>query len=198
MSMKLFLDRITATPTELSFEASAPWWRERAAGARELDYEIAEPFHFDLSAHWMGETVILEGSVRGCLDLECSRCLARYRHALRDDFRLILEKAGSRVPPDPEGVESLARDGLCLMDEIETGWYRGNVIVLDGFLGEVISAAMPLHPLCSEDCMGLCPECGVSRASGDCGCIIEERPAPEPNRPFAVLAKLRDGEAGGK
>jgi len=186
--MKLYIDRIDETPSHLSFEADAEWWEKRCRGAREHPFRLAEPLRFDLQAHKMGSDVLLKGSVRGALEAECSRCLARYRHALRDEFELLLEDARDRIPGDPEGVESLARDGLCLGEEIEEGWYRGSVITLDAFFGEVVACAMPIQPLCREDCAGLCPTCGVDRNENRCDCRVEE---VKPKSPFAVLEKLR-------
>lgn len=210
MAMKLILDRIDVTPREYEFEAPPSWWLKRVEAARELEYEVKAPFHFVVEAYRAaGNEFCLQGIATGELELECGRCLTRYRHALREDFRLVLQDAAGRVPPDPEGVESLTRDGLCLLDELELGWYRGSEIVLDGFFGEVISDAIPIQFLCSEDCAGLCPICGARRADGDCGCALDESQeasgqgdAPERASPFAVLAKLRDelpgGDNGGK
>ncbi len=197
MPMKLNLDRITGSPSEEHFEASSSWWLERVEGAQELDYEIAEPFQFDLRVYAIGTEVYLEGTGKGALDLECGRCLSRYRHALRDDFRLVLQELDGQTPPDPEGAESLARDGICLQEELELGWYRGREITLDAFFGEVISAAMPIQFLCSEGCAGLCPGCGARRDAGACGCTAEKIEEPKRDSPFAVLAKLRDDQVAG-
>jgi uncharacterized protein len=141
----------------------------------------------------MGEDLYLEGRAEGALELECSRCLARYRHALREGFRLILEPAGERTPADPEAALALVTDGICLGDEIEAGWFRGSVIHLDAFFREVLSLSLPVKPLCNEDCAGLCPHCGVELGVESCDCRETRSDSP-----FAVLAALRDGPTGGK
>ena len=51
----------------------------------------------------------------------------------------MLEPAGARVPGDPEAAQALARDGLCLGDELETGWYRGSEVQLDSVCLELIT-----------------------------------------------------------
>jgi uncharacterized protein len=157
----------------------------------DLPGEVAELFQIDVRAHKMGEDLYLDGELEGALDLECGRCLARYRHQLREGFRLVLEPAGVRTPADPEASAALTRDGLCLGDDFETGWYRGGEIRLDSVCLEVISLALPVKPLCREDCAGLCARCGASLAQGACGC---EQIAQE--SPFAVLAALRDDHKG--
>jgi uncharacterized protein len=99
----------------------------------------------------------------------------------------VLEPAGTRVPGDPEAAQALARDGLCVGDELETGWYRGSEVQLDSVCFELISLALPVQPLCREDCAGLCPRCGADRNTTSCDCDAQ----PRPDSPFAALASLR-------
>jgi uncharacterized protein len=191
--MKIPIDRLTATPAEFHSEAGSAWWRAELPAEPGLHGELLEPFDFHVRAHLMGEDVYIEGSIAGTLELECSRCLARYGHVLREPFRLVLEPAGARTPADPEAAEALRRDGVCLGDEIEAGWFRGVEIRLDPFFREVISLALPVKPLCDEDCAGLCPHCGIELGKKTCDCR-----ATRSDSPFAVLAALRDGPTGGK
>lgn len=188
--MKINLDRLSAEPQAEHFEADAGWWREHGLGAApESGPEGAAlrgPLCFDLEVHLMGEDIYLAGTATGSCELGCSRCLARYRHALQEPFRIVLEPAGDRVPGDPEGAESLAREGLYLGDELESGWYRGHEIDLTRLFREVIALALPVQPLCREDCRGLCPRCGIDRNSESCDCAGETRSSP-----FAVLEALR-------
>jgi len=191
--MKLLLERLTATPTAYRFEAAPGWWRASGAAQHGVPSEPCTPFVVELLAHLMGEDLYIEGTISGSLEFECSRCLARYRHASHEPFRLVLEPAGSRIPADPDAAGALARNGMCLGEESETGWFRGEEIDLDAFAGEAISLSLPVQPLCREDCPGLCPRCGAERARGACGCA-----ELKPESPFAVLGTLRLGPSGGR
>jgi len=190
--VKILVDRLSATPQASSFEAGTAWWRAAIPPGRDLPGELEEPFRVDLTAYRVGDDLILDGEIRGSLPLECGRCLARYREAVRESFRVVLEPAGVRVPADPEGAQALARYGMCLADELEAGWYQGNEIDLSGLVREVICLAIPVQPLCREDCAGLCPHCGVDRNVSTCNC-----PETTSDSPFAVLAALRKGSGGG-
>jgi uncharacterized protein len=141
---------------------------------------------FDLSAYATETEVYLEGSVAGVLDAECNRCLARYRHPLRDEFRVVLEPARGRVPDDPEDATALRETGICLGDELELGWYQGPRIHLGDLFGEVVALAWPGQTVCGEDCKGLCPHCGIDRNVSSCDCHDEKRKSP-----FAALAALQ-------
>jgi uncharacterized protein len=191
--MKLLLDRLIASPTPYRFETAPGWWRASRPARQGPAAESSAPFVVELQAHRMAEDVYLEGSIEGELEFECSRCLARYRHASHEPFRLVLEPAGSRVPADPEAAVALARDGMCLGEASETGWFRGEEIDLGAFVLEAIALSLPVQPLCREDCPGLCPRCGAELAQGACGCA--ER---KPESPFAVLGTLRLGPSGGR
>lgn len=190
--MRLLVERITESPRAERFEASAEWWRERVPPVRDDEPEVLEPFVFELRVSKMGEDILIEGTMTGAIRVACSRCVERYRQPLREELRLVLEPAGVRVPADPEGAASLARDGLCLGDELELGWYRGHEIRLDGFLAEVIALSLPMQPLPPVDERGRCVECGVDRTRP-----VESIEHEKPESPFAVLASLRDGNEGG-
>lgn len=191
--MKLHVDRLKDSPTESLFEESGAWRTQAEELAPELRELRAAPFHAVVRAHRMGQDVYIEGELTGALEPECGRCLVRYRAPLREPFRLVLEPAGARGPAEPESARSLARRGMCVGDELEMGWYQGHEIDLSDFLLEVMTLALPLQPLCKEDCRGLCPGCGADRNAGPCGC--DEQRA---KTPFAVLAALKGREPRGE
>ena len=184
--MKLAVESLSETPTSFRFTASPEWFRGRfERGVHPID-ELSEPLEIEGRAYRVAADLLIEGTLRGQIELGCSRCLGRYRAPVREPFRLVLEPAGARVPADPESAEALSSDGLYLGDEAETGWFRGQDLRLDRFIGEVISLALPMQPLCREGCKGLCPRCGVDRNVESCNCA-EIRP----ESPFAVLGKLK-------
>lgn len=180
--MKVIVDRLSTTPVEFSYEGDVGWWsgvvREDAPGDPTLDGVLA----FDLRIHKMGEHLYLEGEARGAFEFACSRCLARYRHALREPFRIVLEPASGRVPSDPEGADALARTGVFLGDELDSGWYNGPEIDLTRYLQEIVALGLPVQPLCREECRGLCPQCGADRNTETCDCHEASSDSP-----FAVL-----------
>lgn len=184
--VKLAVESLTETPSPFHFEASPAWFRERLLGGEREGDGLSEALRIDGRAYRAAADLLIEGTIQGAVEVACSRCLCRYRAPIRETFRLVLEPAGARVPADPEGAQALASDGLYLGDEAETGWFRGQTLQLDRFIGEVISLALPLQPVCQESCRGLCPHCGVDRNVQACQCA-ESRP----DSPFAVLAKLK-------
>ena len=201
---KFLIDRLTDKPQRFEYEAEAGWWAARAGSDDPSDeIQVARPFRFELDASRMGEGVLIAGTFEGGVSVECSRCTRRYVHPLRDTFRLVLKPLkddpwGDGRPQeaiDPEAERAIAESGICLGDDLEAGWFRGPVIFLDDFFAEIAALAMPIQPLCEEECMGLCPHCGMERASSRgseqtvavCGCADERTESP-----FAVLADWKE------
>jgi uncharacterized protein len=182
----VLVDRLSTTPEAHRFEGDAAWWADVAREVDALEPRLLARVVFALEAHKMGEDVYLEGVAEAAFECGCSRCLARYRQPLREPFCVVLEPAGSRVPSEPEAVEALARDGICLGDELDAGWYRGSEIDLTRYLQEVVALALPVQPLCREECRGLCPHCGADRNVETCDCA-----EPSSSSPFTVLRRLR-------
>lgn len=188
-AFKLTVEQLGSEPEHHAYAASAEWWAARDEHERDELCEAETPFAFAVEVARVRDDLLLQGRLEGLVALECSRCAKRYSHALRDSFRLLLSPAAEREAVDPEGERGLARNGLCLGEDLETGWFRGPVIRLDELFGEVIALAMPLQPLCSERCPGICPHCGADRAETQCDCVDERIDSP-----FAVLARLKSDD----
>lgn len=192
--MKINVDRLSGTPLLQVFEAPSSWWTDAQSQSSSTDDAVPQgDFRCECEIHMMGADIYIEGKLTGAFDLSCARCLARYRQPVQETLRLVLEPAGNRVPPDADAADALARDGVCLGEELEVGWFRGQEIDLGPYLFELIALSLPVKPLCREDCLGLCPRCGVDRNVEKCHCN-EVNPAS----PFAALqtlkGKLKQGE----
>jgi uncharacterized protein len=184
--MKIFVERLKATPERYTFEAKSSWWQEAGASLGIDEEAILETFRLEMQAYTLGEDLFFDGEAKGVLELECSRCLVGYREEIQESFRLLLEPAGNRVPAEPESARFLADEGMCLSDELGTGWFNGAEVTLNEFFRELVALALPTNPLCREECLGLCPQCGVDRNAESCTCE-----KVNPLSPFSVLEGLR-------
>lgn len=187
--MKISVDQLAETCETEDYAPGRQWWEERFPDHSDVGAVLLEEPVFRVEATRMGSNIDLSGQFQGAIEAECGRCLKRYRHALQDRFHLLLEPGPEQSSLDPEGRENLERDGICLGDELESGWYQGKDLELDNFLREVIALSLPTQPVCNEECSGLCPHCGVDRNEVHCDCT-----EPKPESPFAVLQTLRRNE----
>jgi len=182
---RIQVERLTSRKERFDFEVAPGWWAAREPTGEPMDVEVEQPFRFALEASRVSDDVVIEGDLAGEVGLECSRCGKRYPHALREPYRLVLEPLDQGAAPDPEGEQGLAENGVCLGEDLEVGSYRGAVVGLDDFFGEVIALAIPIQPLCDEDCPGLCAHCGAAQ---DAGCDCEDEKIESP---FSALAGLK-------
>jgi uncharacterized protein len=63
---------------------------------------------------------------------------------------------------------------------------EGDVLDLEPLARDAVLLELPLAPLCAEDCLGLCPQCGINRNEEACSC---EQPV-DPR--WSALDALRD------
>ncbi|MFP6654843.1 MAG: DUF177 domain-containing protein [Myxococcota bacterium] len=187
--LKIQVDQLCEEQRRYHFSVSADWWAAREPSEPNLAGEWLAGLDFHLEASRHSDDIVLSGRLSAEILLECSRCGRRYSHALRDTFRLALEPAKGREPDDLEGVQGLAKSGVWLGEDLEAGWFKGPFIRLDDYFGELVALAMPLQPLCSEGCLGICSHCGVDLAKTRCDCVDERIDSP-----FAILAKLKGGK----
>ncbi|MFZ4811081.1 MAG: YceD family protein [Ilumatobacteraceae bacterium] len=64
---------------------------------------------------------------------------------------------------------------------------EGDVLDLEPMVREVVVLDAPVSPLCTADCAGLCPQCGIDRNTESCGCA-----APPSDDRWSALEQLKD------
>jgi DUF177 domain-containing protein len=129
------------------------------------------------------QTVHFRGHLQARLRLHCGRCLEPFTQTVDEDLDLFLMPKGTEPEADEEeqDVELSDRDMV-------VAYYDEDRIDLGELVREQMLLAVPLRRLCREDCLGLCPSCGVNRNTGSCDC----RPAETVDERLAPLRKLFD------
>jgi len=91
------------------------------------------------------EGVLVSGTARASLAGECVRCLDPVEGNLEAEYQELY------VYPDREADD-------------ETSRLEGDLLDLEPVLRDAVVLAMPLQPVCRDDCPGLCSECGARLA----------------------------------
>jgi uncharacterized protein len=55
-------------------------------------------------------------------------------------------------------------------DDLTTAYHREGLLDVTDLLREQFQLALPMKPLCNEDCRGLCPGCGTNLNKATCDC----------------------------
>jgi uncharacterized protein len=114
---------------------------------------------------------VADGKVTFTADLECSRCAESYPFANTSDLHV-------RFRPRPEASVENDEVEITEEEELDVEFYSEPVISLRELALEQVQLSIPMKPLCEESCLGLCPTCGVNRASEKCSCnepVVDER-----------------------
>ena len=163
---------IATLPVRLALERPAD---DPGAGAGEAK--------LDLYAD--GSSVFVSGTVKGWLEVACSRCLGPARVPIEETLR-VTYLPQAEVPHDLEDAEGGDAGSVeAGQDALDVYGYDGEIIDLEPLLREQVVLSVPYAPLCKEDCRGLCPGCGVDRNATPCAC------APPLDPRFAVLKSLK-------
>jgi len=133
-----------------------------AFDAPDKDYRVAAPVHLSMDVEKAGGDVYrVTGRVSTRLELECGRCLDPYEIAVDAPFEL---RYVPQAENSGEGEREIAEDDLT------TAFYREGVLDVNDLLREQFLLALPMKPLCSEACRGLCAVCGTNLNRATCEC----------------------------
>ena len=139
----------------------------------ELDIVVKENFGVELISVLAGEVieidarlesvtegVLLSADVYAVAQGECIRCL--------DPVEIVIERKIQELynyePTNERGkkkrkssTEDLTSEDLDVADVL---MMDGDILDLETPVRDAIVLSLPSNPLCSQDCLGLCPECG--------------------------------------
>ena len=105
--------------------------------------------------------VLAQGQVETTVPLECSRCLNTFKNKLtvniEEEYFPSLDINSGTALEQPEDTGSFVIDDHHILDLSEA--IRQNALL-----------AIPMKPLCREDCAGLCPICGKDLNKKHCKC----------------------------
>ena len=154
----LTLKDVPADGREFSFSDQSLWtdaWREF-----NLPYAVKRPLEASLFVLPQKDGALVRGSISGAISLPCDRCA--------EDMELPVEES-FEVYEQLDGEDADVR---------EDGWLRqvGDHLELNvgGLLWEQFLLGLPVKPLCSPACQGLCPGCGQNLNLGPCQCEQEQ------------------------
>jgi uncharacterized protein len=101
--------------------------------------------------------LLVRGTLRTTVDLECSRCLREITYPLELDI-------DEEALPSIDFVTGLPVDRSAEPDELRLNGHHE--LELEAEVRDAILLAEPIAPLCREDCPGLCVVCGQELGGG--------------------------------
>lgn len=132
------------------------------------DFPIQNPVEVSATVTNHAGALVLEGQVSSTLQVSCDRC----------NVHFAMEKVVT--------IDSLLADHLEDEENDEIILLEGSLLNLNEVATSAFILAMDTKKLCSEQCKGLCANCGADLNQNPCACKVV------PDSPFAALAQLLD------
>ena len=148
-------------------------------GLEFIAIEQGTDLDLELRLESVSEGVLATGTVRAPTTGECSRCLGPVRGEIEIGLTELFAYPDSATQSTTE--------------EDEVGHVVDQTVDIEQPLVDAVGLALPFAPLCSEDCPGLCPDCGVALATAGPG---HHHDKIDPR--WAKLAGMLDDSDGGK
>ena len=133
---------------------------EQLPGGDET-FRVAAPVKLAFDIYKDKDQFRLIGSVQTTLELPCSRCLDPFTLPVDSSFDLRYQPHARNAGEGEREIEE---------DDLTTAFYENDAIDLGQLMRELFYLALPMKPLCRDDCKGLCPTCGTNWNKGACGC----------------------------
>jgi len=141
----------------ITFDDQTLWrngWKEYSIDVEPKEDLVAEVFILPQD----NEGALVRGTLKGVIGLHCDRCTADYDMSIDESFDVY-----EQLPEGEFDGEPRVRR--------ESGQLQLNI---GAILWEEFAVTLPVKPLCSEGCKGICPKCGKDLNTGACGCHQDE------------------------
>jgi uncharacterized protein len=157
--MNFDLRQFEAFPAELSEEVEADSEEFELEGVTFHDL-----LNVKLTIHKVNEEYYCQGYASVMAEVECSRCLSLFDIELAGDLNFIVKPEGS-----PGVMASDSGGDIYYISRV------GEPIVeITDSIRQALQLSLPLKPLCNENCLGLCPSCGINLNEESCNCQGKE------------------------
>lgn len=153
-------------------------------------YDFAAPPTWQVDMANTGDGLLVTGTVEGEAKTACARCLDEFSIFVTGDIEGYFLLDAERAAP-----EDMDDDEFDVVPD-------DKAIDIEPLIRAALLLEFPLVPLCDDDCLGLCPQCGASLNEKTCGCAdpvrddeAGEESSSSRKNPFAALKDISFGDA---
>jgi uncharacterized protein len=133
------------------------------------------------------DSVTVKGKVKGNYKTSCARCMCDISSNIEVEIDILLR---------PKEIDFTVRkdksfeEGAGFEEDMHTGFYANKQVNLAEIAEEFIVLSLPYSAVCSEDCLGLCVNCGANRNEQNCECKEDKEDSGRTN-PFSILKDIK-------
>jgi uncharacterized protein len=168
--MKLSVSRIPETGIEQEIKLSISLSEETSRSDVSVYIKVER----------YNERVLVEGTASSISSLICGRCLKHFSLPLSIIFK---------TEYVPHSDYNVGIEHELTANEMDINFYYNDEIDIDSLVKEHMLLAVPMKPLCSSGCKGICSQCGENLNDRDCSC---ETGSIDPR--LETLKKFKEGQ----
>ena len=151
-----------------------------------LDYKVSVPLKASFFVIPQEEGCFVRGGIKGKITLPCNRCTedanVEVDHSFEsfEPFPIISEESflslkhrdnqNNKTAPKDEDFDADVDEEVIRYNKK----LKGLEINLLALAWEELVLSLPIQPLCSKNCKGLCPKCGQNFNNASCDCHLDE------------------------
>jgi uncharacterized protein len=132
----------------------------------DADLEIVKPLVGKIRLLRTTDGILVTGRLHTEARVSCRRCLRSFDLpvglTLEEQFHPSIDVCTGAALPAEDGEDVVTRTDL------------QHMLDLTEVVRQELLLAMPMSPLCSQDCRGLCPRCGADLKTEACTCQDQE------------------------
>ena len=122
-----------------------------------------------------GNNISVTADITSVISVECRRCVTPFEIDIATTLDLFFS----------------FKDDTSEEDEADERYYDGETLDISEDVRQAVLLEVPMWPLCSESCEGLCLQCGTELNTGVCTCeVADETPMTTSNPLSAQLASI--------
>jgi uncharacterized protein len=177
--MKLQISPLNEGENHLSYDSSRDVWVKHLMDGIEKreGFRFQTPMGIELSLTKLEPDYYMRGKLTFTLAMPCARCVESFVLPMQHNFELAFNHVASNAARSELSEES---------EELDINFFSGNEIELDPVIEEQFFLSLPYQAICSEQCRGMCQQCGKNLNQEACQCAKDSSLSP-----FSVLKQIK-------
>ncbi len=158
-AMKINLAEFENFPAKKTLKAGAGEITLQTEGVEQVKSVI-----MDLSIQESDDEYFCQGSTTSVVSLQCARCLEPYDLKAESAVDFVICTQAKRSEHEKT------------IDNEDYVYFEGSDLQADltDTVCQVILLAIPMKPICSDECPGICSQCGTNLKKARCGCTEDK------------------------
>ncbi len=125
---------------------------------KDSDIRIINPIKFDGDVFKVDSEYQIHVNICYTYESSCDRCLESTTNEAKTVLSGKLKESTGKTIDEDDDEEIIYYD-------------ENNLLDLDSYIWSQVVSSLPMKVLCSNDCKGLCPQCGVNLNTQSCDCM---------------------------